>query len=114
MAQNVCLILLGVGVLLLGSPLLEKTEAWAQAEGSQIAQGKKVYKDKRCAICHVIKGKGGKLGGDLSRVGAKRKVQWLRSFMKNPKAIMPKVKMMPFKGSDEELDALVAYMASLK
>ncbi len=117
MAPKVCLILLAVAALLSGAALLDTVEAKAQvtqAEGGQIAQGQKVYKDKKCAICHVIKGRGGKLGGDLSKAGAKRNARWLRGFMKNPKAVMPKVKMMPFRGSDEELDALVAYLASLK
>ncbi len=100
--------------VLVGAFLFAAAIALAQTDPAQMAKGQKVYTDKKCALCHKIAGKGGKIGGDLSNVGAKRNAKWLRSFMKNPKAVNPKVKMAPFKGSDDELKALVAYMASLK
>ncbi len=87
----------------------------ADTAPSLIAKGKKLYADKRCPACHMIDGKGKKIGGDLSHVGAKRDAQWLRTFLNNPKAMIPKARMMPsFKGTEEELHALVAYLASLK
>ena len=98
-----------VGVLRFG--------AWttsAQADPSPVAKGQKVYEAKRCAICHRIAGKGGKIGADLTNVGAKRDAGWLRKFTKDPKSIDPSAKMPAFRGTDEELDAVVAYMASLK
>ncbi len=52
--------------------------------------------------------------GELSGVGAKRDPPWLARFMKDPKALDPKAKMPAFKGTDEELEALVTYLASLK
>jgi cbb3-type cytochrome oxidase cytochrome c subunit len=62
----------------------------------------------------MIHGKGGKSGGDLSDVGAKRDAQWLKAFMVDPKSLMPKSKHPKFRGSEEELEAIVAYMESLK
>lgn len=94
--------------------LLGQSQTCAQADPALIAKGEKVYSQKKCALCHKIAGQGGKIGDDLSKAGAKRNAQWLTSFMKHPKAMKPKAKMMPFKGSDEELKALVAYLASLK
>jgi mono/diheme cytochrome c family protein len=100
-------------IALLFAPLT----AWAQAD--LIAKGEKVFADKKCVPCHAIKGKGGTVGPtargpELSTVGAKRDAQWLRTYLKDPKAVNPKAKMMAFKGTDEELEALVAYMGSLK
>lgn len=95
--------------LVVGAPL-----AWAQADPALIAKGEKVYTEKKCAVCHMIKSKGGKAGPDLSEVGAKRDAQWLKTFLKDPKAGNPKAKMMGFKGTEDELEALVAYLASLK
>lgn len=86
----------------------------AQTDPAPIAKGKKVYEEKKCAACHAIKSTGGKVGPDLTVVGAMRDVQWLRQFMKDPKATDPKSKMMSFKGDDKELEALVAYLVSLK
>jgi mono/diheme cytochrome c family protein len=93
--------------------LLGGNTVWAQGD-PLIMRGKQIYAEKKCAVCHMIKGKGGKTGGDLSDVGAKRDEQWLRAFIKDPKSMNPKSKMIIFKGSDQELDSLVAYMASLK
>lgn len=87
---------------------------WSQAESDPVSKGSQVYQGKKCALCHSIQGKGGKAGGDLSHVGTKRDAQWLETFMKDPKAVKPKVKMPAFKGNDDELKALVAYMMSLK
>ncbi len=112
--RRACLILWTLGAVFSGCLLLGQSQTWAQADPALIAKGEKVYSQKKCALCHKIAGKGGKIGGDLSKVGAKRNAKWLRSFTKNPKAVNPKVKMAPFKGSDDELNALVAYMASLK
>ena len=85
----------------------------AQAAG-EAALGEKVYSAKRCAACHVIQGKGGKLGPPLSSIASKRDEQWLKAFLKDPKAINPESKMSRFKGTDEELEALVAYLLTLK
>jgi mono/diheme cytochrome c family protein len=93
------------------------TLAWAQVD--VVDKGEKVFVDKKCIPCHAVKGKGGIVGPtargpDLDMVGAQRDAPWLRMFLKDPKAINPKSKMMAFKGTEEELEALVAYLGSLK
>jgi mono/diheme cytochrome c family protein len=103
-----------IGMILVALLLFGMSAAWAEADPVQIARGEQVYTEKKCGFCHAIRGGGGKLGPDLSGVGAKRDEQWLKGFMKEPKAMNPKAKMLPFKGSDEELEALVAYMTSLQ
>jgi mono/diheme cytochrome c family protein len=107
------------GLVLMSALLLAATGAWAQADSALIAKGEKTFADKKCVLCHVIKEKGGTVGPlargpDLSTVGAQRDAEWLKAFMKDPKAVNPKAKMMAFKGTEEELEALVAYMGSLK
>jgi mono/diheme cytochrome c family protein len=94
--------------------LLSAGLAWAQRDPVQATKGADVYLQKKCNVCHSINGKGGKAGPDLGAEGTKRDVPWLKAFLKDPKASNPKSKMMPFKGSDEELEALVAYLTSLK
>jgi mono/diheme cytochrome c family protein len=86
----------------------------AQADPAKVARGEKVYEEKKCAMCHMIEGKGGKSGGDLTDIGTKRDAEWLKRFTKNPRSVMPDAKMPAFKGSEDELDAVVAYMMSLK
>jgi mono/diheme cytochrome c family protein len=83
--------------------------AWA-------ADGAAVY-DKKCKSCHSIGGVGGpmaKTGGALDDVGSKRDEAWLRDFIKDPKSKMPTAKMPKISLSDEDLNAVVSYMLSLK
>jgi len=94
--------------------LLSAGMAWAQRDPVQVAKGADVYFEKKCNVCHAINGKGGKAGPDLSAVGAKRDEEWLRTFIKAPKTMNPQSKMLPFKGSEEELEALAAYLGALK
>ena len=107
------------GLMLISALVLAATGAWAQADSALIAKGETTFADKRCVLCHAIKGKGGTVGplargSDLSTVGTQRDAQWLKVFLKEPKAVNPKAKMMAFKGTEEELEALVAYLGSLK
>lgn len=103
------------GEFLLAALLVGTLSAAAEGQTDLIAKGEKVYSEKKCSICHMVKGKGGKTASDLSMVGANRDAQWLKAFLKGPKAMNPKAaKMLPFRGSDEELEALVAYLGTLK
>jgi len=107
------------GLMLISALVLAATGAWAQADSALIAKGETTFADKRCVPCHAINGKGGTVGPlargpDLNTVGAQRDAQWLKAFMKDPKAVNPKAKMMAFKGTEEELEALMAYLGSLK
>jgi cytochrome c2 len=86
----------------------------AYLEPAQIAKGQQVYAEKKCSGCHAIQGEGGTVGPDLSRVGLKREPEWLFKFLKNPKVVRSSAKMTPFEGDDQELEALVAYLATLQ
>ena len=79
-----------------------------------VGAGQSVYAEKKCSLCHEIDGKGGKFGGDLSHVGSKREGAWLKRFMRDPMTLKPAAKMKPFTGTNDELEALVAYLRSLK
>ena len=83
---------------------------------ARAAGAPEVY-DKKCKLCHSIKGEGGKQaqkGGALDGVGAKRDAAWLKQYIGDPKSAMPDAKMPKIKLSDDEMKALVDYMLSLK
>lgn len=84
------------------------------AHGAEIEKGRKLYEEKKCGVCHVVAGKGGQFGPDLSEEGSKRDRGWIVKFLKNPKEVFPGAKMMPVKGSDEEISFLTDYLMSLK
>ena len=106
------ILVLAIGITILIGSVLSGRLALG-AEGSA-EKGKEVYDAKKCGLCHTVDGSGGKKGGDLSDVGDKRDAEWLTKYMKDPKSLMPEAKMPAFKGSDEELQDLVAYLLSLK
>lgn len=73
--------------------------------------------DKKCKSCHSLGGVAGpmaKVGGPLDGVGSKRDEAWLRAYFKDPKSKVPGAKMPKMNLTDEEWDALVGYMLSLK
>jgi ubiquinol-cytochrome c reductase cytochrome b subunit len=81
----------------------------------ELRKGREVYEAQGCGACHVIKGEGGAAGPELSRVGGARDQDWLKRFIKDPQRVkadspMPDSKELP----EEELGALVRYLASLK
>lgn len=85
-----------------------------RGEASEVETGKHLYEKKRCGMCHVIEGKGGKMASDLSHVGSERNREWLTAFLKNPKKVLPGAKMMAVRGTEAELSALVSYLLSQK
>jgi mono/diheme cytochrome c family protein len=105
------------GVVL--ATLLIATPAAAQ-DGAKIAQGQKVYTANKCGTCHSIAGKGNKKG-PLDEVGSKLTEAEIREWIVNPKEMTkktnstrkPLMKENP-KLTPTDVDALVAYMQSLK
>ena len=88
----------------------------ATALPAAAADAPEVY-EKKCKVCHSIKGEGGKQaekGGALDGVGAKHDAAWLKAYIEDPKSKVPDAKMPKLKLAPEELDALVAYLSSLK
>ena len=84
-------------------------------------EGQEVYAAQKCSVCHSIAGKGGK-SSPLDGVGAKLSADDIRHWIVDPvemtkKANSTKKPPMPAKYGKlpaADLDALVAYMQSLK
>jgi len=88
----------------------------AFATAALAADGAAIY-DKKCKACHSIAGAGGpmaKTGGALDDAGSKHDGDWLKAYFKDPKSKNPQAKMPKVAMTDEELDAVVAYMLTLK
>jgi ubiquinol-cytochrome c reductase cytochrome b subunit len=87
----------------------------AKALPPALAKGMEVYEGQGCSACHVVKGRGTAAGPDLSRIGASRDKEWLKRFLKNPSAVKPGSPMPPYQQlPEEQMDALVGYLASLQ
>jgi mono/diheme cytochrome c family protein len=93
--------------------------AAASAQDATVAKGQQVYADQRCGLCHSIGDKGNKKG-PLDGVGSKLSAADLRLWMTDAKAMTEKTKatrkpeMKSYNLPKADLDALIAYMLSLK
>ncbi|HET9361291.1 MAG TPA: cytochrome c [Vicinamibacterales bacterium] len=106
-----------IGVLALSFSLLVIPNL-ASAQ-SAAERGQKVYAAQKCNICHSVAGVGNKRGA-LDEVGSKLSADDIRRWIVDATAMAAKAKaerkppMKSYMLSKEDLDALVAYMASLK
>jgi mono/diheme cytochrome c family protein len=78
-------------------------------------KGKGLWGQSRCSICHPAMGKGGSFkkvyAPDLSRIGSKVNIEWLKKWLKNPQDYYPKTRMPRFRFTDDEIAALAEYLA---
>jgi putative heme-binding domain-containing protein len=51
--------------------------------------GQIVYQTKGCTACHAVNGQGGDFGPDLSAIGARRSLRYLRESVVDPSADVP-------------------------
>jgi mono/diheme cytochrome c family protein len=85
----------------------------------KVARGAAVYAEQKCSICHSIAGKGN-AKGPLDDMGTKYNAADLKAWIVDAKGMTVKTKstrkpeMKNYTLPDADLDALVAYMASLK
>ena len=93
--------------------------ATAAAQDAKVAHGEKVYTDQKCAMCHSIGAKGNKKG-PLDGVASRLSADEIREWMVDAKGMTAKTKaprkpaMKSYTLPKEDLDALVAYMMTLK
>ena len=91
--------------------------------------GRTAFVEGGCLGCHAIDGKGGTIGPDLTLVGEKTRhgfdfshfgrdeprsvTYWLRKHFLDPRVVSP-TSIMPAVSSEQEADALTAYVLSLR
>ena len=93
----------------------------ASQDAAQVTRGAEVYAAQKCQVCHAVAGKGSKTN-PLDGVGAKLSSTEIRQWIVQPAEMTAKTKStkkppMPAKWSSlpaADLDALVAYVVSLK
>lgn len=102
-----------VGLLLCAAPVVAQ-------DAAVIAHGQKVYAAQKCRQCHSIAGQGNKKG-PLDEAGTKLTADEIRQWIVSAPEMTKKTKstrkplMKSYeKLSKEDVDALVAYMQSLK
>jgi mono/diheme cytochrome c family protein len=93
--------------------------AAALAQDAKVAQGEKLIAEQKCTLCHSIADKGNKKG-PLDGVGAKLKADEIREWIVDAKGMTAKTKatrkpeMKAYALPKDDVDALVAYLSTLK
>jgi mono/diheme cytochrome c family protein len=83
------------------------------------AKGEKIFTDQKCSLCHSVAGKGNTKGA-LDGVGAKLSEADIRAWITDAQAMTTKTNatrkpvMKQYSLPKDDVDALVAYVASLK
>jgi mono/diheme cytochrome c family protein len=108
--------LTGCAALILGGTSIAAAPKKPPAgnNAAQVSQGKKLYENLGCGNCHQIAGQGGAAGPKLDGSGKRRNKDFLTKKLVNPKFNQPTSVMPPVAKPSKDIQALVAYMMSLK
>jgi mono/diheme cytochrome c family protein len=93
--------------------------ASAAAQDAKVTKGQQVFADQKCTLCHSIAGKGN-AKGSLDDVGSKLSADEIRSWITDSKGMIAKTKptrkpdMKAYSLPKDDVDALVAYLSTLK
>lgn len=72
----------------------------------------RVLEKYKCRLCHVIKGKGGNIGPDLSAVKGEKAASWLARYLQDPQNAKPGSKMPNLGLSSQEIKEVVKYLTN--
>ena len=108
-----------MGRVLFSSVLISLVMVGSAAAQDQAAHGATVYAAQKCSVCHSIAGKGN-AKGSLDGVGTKLSAADIRAWIVDAAGQTAKTKaarkpaMKNYALPKEDVDALVAYLATLK
>jgi mono/diheme cytochrome c family protein len=88
--------------------------AQAQDGRALVGQGRMVFRDQGCYGCHTAEGMGTPIGPDLSRIGAKHNETYLTRWLRDPSMQRPSAHMPKLQLTETEVQALAAYLGSLR
>ena len=102
------------GEVRMAAPAIEAAPSGDQTRAqppAAVARGRAVYVEQRCSMCHSLEGEGNTILplDDVSRRLTEREI---RLWIVSPQEMDPTVSKRGFRLPAEDLDALVAYLAS--
>jgi mono/diheme cytochrome c family protein len=103
-----------VRAALLTSMVLLVSCAHERDGGALVGRGRMVFRDQGCYGCHTAEGMGTPIAPDLSRIGSRRSEAALARWLRDPAAQRPSAHMPKLQLTDGEVQALAAYLGSLR
>ncbi|HLF14073.1 MAG TPA: c-type cytochrome [Bacteroidota bacterium] len=95
--------------------LADSLERHIEIDETKIAKGEILYFEKYgCHACHQLRQKGGYVGPPLDKIGSRLKPNWIFHWLKNPRAFKPESIEPDNHLSDEEAEALTAFLMTVQ
>lgn len=95
-------------LLLLTLPVLIPATVWADTPGEKLFS-------RKCTMCHIVRGRGGSIGPDLTKVAARMSEVQLQGKVAYPKKSAPGTSMPSFATLEQsEMQALLSYLKTLR
>ncbi len=88
--------------------------AGAQERIDLAQRGERLFTVQGCYGCHMVGKFGTPIGPDLSHVGFKYSAAYLRGWLRDPQMQRPSAHMPKLELEPTEVEALAAYLASLR
>lgn len=98
---------------LLAAVVLLASSAHAQ-DSSLVARGRTVFHDQGCYGCHTVGATGTPIATNLTRIGAKHDEAYFSRWLRDPSQQRPRAHMPKLQLTDPEVQALAAYLGSLR
>lgn len=84
-------------------------------------EGKAAFSESGCNRCHAVETQGIEAtiavermrGPDLSQIGSERDAEWIVGWVKRDLAVDDKRHSAPYRGTDDDLQALALWLATL-
>lgn len=103
-----------ISVVIVFTAILSGTHASDQDRDPLLTRGERAFVSQGCYGCHLIAKFGTPIGPDLSQVGARYSASYLTRWLRDPESVRPTAHMPKLELSAEDIQALAAYLASLK
>jgi mono/diheme cytochrome c family protein len=103
-----------VGLAVLWLLLLAPAATLAQEQEPPVAKGERLFRIQGCYGCHTVGRFGTPVGPDLSRVGFKYSKAYFTRWLSDPESQRPNAHMPRLELDPAQVDALAAYLATLR
>jgi mono/diheme cytochrome c family protein len=98
----------------LGLGLVLATACATAREPDAVVRGRAQFIAQGCHGCHTVGQLGTRLASDLSGVGARYPQTWFVRWLRDPSGHVPDARMPTLELSEEQIEALAAYLSSLR
>ena len=116
-ARDISAFLIAQSTPVIQSPAPSASTAPATPSDADTQAGSSAYGESFCASCHAMQNAagllvGGNVGPELTGIGTKAKPEWLREWIRNPKAYDPETLMPHYRFDEKQLSLIAGFLGT--